>query len=133
MIFVDTGAFVGRFLANDQYHEAALGLWDQVERANETCVTSSLVLAETITLLARRSSAAFAVEKARLIYGSARFQILRPGPAEEADALAVLLKYADQRVSFTDAVSFVLMQRDGLRRAFTFDAHFPIAGFELWS
>lgn len=133
MIFVDTGAFVGRFLVNDQYHAAALRLWDQVERANETCATSSLVLTETITLLARRSTAAFAVEKARLIYSSPRFKILRPGPGEEADALAVLLKYADQRVSFTDAVSFALMQRDGLRQAFTFDAHFALAGFELWS
>lgn len=133
MIFVDTGAFVGRFLANDQYHEAALRLWDKVERTNETCVTSGPVLVETITLLARRSSAVFAVEKARLIYGSPRFTILRPSPGEEADALAVLLKYADQRVSFTDALSFVLMQRDSLRQAFSFDAHFPLAGFELWS
>lgn len=133
MIFVDTGAFVGRFLANDQYHEAALRLWDRVEHADETCVTSSLVLAETITLLARRSTPAFAVEKARLVYGSTRFEILRPSPTDETDALAVLLKYGDQRVSFTDAVSFVLMQREGLRQAFTFDAHFPLAGFELWS
>lgn len=133
MIFVDTGAFVGRFLANDQYHEAALRLWDRVEQSDETCATSSLVLAETITLLARRSTSAFAVGKARLIYSSTRFEILRPSLMDETDALAVLLKYADQRVSFTDAVSFVLMQRANLRQAFTFDAHFALAGFELWS
>ena len=130
---MDTGAFVGRFLVNDQYHEAALRLWDKVERTNEICVTSGPVLVETITLVARRTSPAFAVEKARLIYRSARFKILRPGPVEELEALAVALKYADQRLSFTDCLSFVLMQRDGLRQAFTFDAHFPLAGFELWS
>lgn len=133
MIFVDTGAFVGRFLANDQYHASALRLWDKVEAANEPCVTSSPVLVETITLLARRTSAAFAVEKARLIYSSAAFEILRPSAADESAALAVALKFADQRLSFTDCLSFVLMQRAGLRRAFTFDAHFALAGFELWS
>ncbi|MEQ2007525.1 MAG: PIN domain-containing protein [Limisphaerales bacterium] len=133
MIFVDTGAFVGRFLVNDQYHETALQLWDTVERTNEACLTSNLVLVEFITLLARRSTPSYAAEKARLIYGSARFEILRPGPVEEAEALTVLLKYADQRVSFTDCVSFVLMQRQNLRTAFTFDTHFRLAGFELWS
>ena len=133
MIFVDTGAFVGRFLVNDQYHETALQLWDKVERGNETCVTSNLVMVEFITLLARRSSPGFAAEKARLIYGSSRFEILRPGPVDEAEAMAVLVKYEDQRISFTDCLSFVVMRRAGIRLAFTFDSHFPLAGFELWS
>jgi predicted nucleic acid-binding protein len=38
-------------------------------------------------------------------------------------------KFADQRVSFTDCVSFILMRRHRLARAFTFDRHFGDAGF----
>ncbi len=40
-------------------------------------------------------------------------------------------KFAGQKVSFTDCVSFSLMRRHGLNRAFTFDRHFADAGFEL--
>jgi len=36
--------------------------------------------------------------------------ILRPEPDEERRALELFKKYGDQRVSFTDCVSFVLMK-----------------------
>jgi uncharacterized protein len=38
-------------------------------------------------------------------------------------------KYSDQRVSFTDCISFVLMKRERVKIAFTFDRHFSLAGF----
>ncbi len=39
---------------------------------------------------------------------------------------------ADQGVSFTDALSFAVMRRLSIGRAFTFDRHLALAGFELW-
>ncbi len=42
-------------------------------------------------------------------------------------------KYADQRVSFTDCISFVLMRRHKIRQVFSFDRHFELAGFVVWS
>lgn len=59
-------------------------------------------------------------------------EVLRAGLAEELEAVPLLEKYADQKVSFTDCVSFVLMRRQGIERAFSFDKHFPAAGFRLW-
>lgn len=47
----------------------------------------------------------------------------------EAEAIAILRRYADQEFSLTDAVSFALMQRRGLTTAFAFDTHFATAGF----
>jgi uncharacterized protein len=41
----------------------------------------------------------------------------------------MLHKYADQRVSFTDCISFVMMKRERVKIAFTFDRHFSLAGF----
>jgi predicted nucleic acid-binding protein len=46
-------------------------------------------------------------------------------------ALERFEKYADQNVSFTDCVSFVLMQKHGIRTAFSFDRHFAMAGFDV--
>ena len=47
-------------------------------------------------------------------------------------SLRWLEKFADQKLSFTDALSFTLMRREGLSTVFGFDRHFESAGFELW-
>ncbi len=133
MMFVDTGAFVGRFIIDDQFHSRALQLWDKAADARETFATSNFVLAETITLTARRSHQQFAAEKARLIYSSSAFNILRPSLEDELAAFEWFQKYADQKVSFTDCVSFVLMMKAGIGTAFSFDRHFELAGFKLWA
>jgi len=90
------------------------------------------VLDETLTLLGRRTSHTFAAERGRALYASRDLDILRPDGEVELAALDLFEKYADQAVSFTDCTSFVLMRRAGVKRAFSFDAHFEIAGFELW-
>lgn len=132
MIFVDTGAFLGRSLASDQFHARAVAGWKRITDKGERCCTSSFVLDETLTLLARRADYAFAAERGRAIRGSRMLEILRPSEKIEDEALDLFEKFADQRVSFTDCVSFALMRDKRVKRAFTFDAHFERAGFELW-
>jgi len=132
VIFIDTGAFVARFVERDQFHRRARVAWRSVERAPQRCFTSNFVLDETFTLLARRTSYAFAVLRARSLLSSRVLEVLRPGRDEELLALDLFEKYADQAVSFTDCVSFVLMRRAGISRAFAFDRHFELAGFERW-
>jgi predicted nucleic acid-binding protein len=70
VIFVDTGAFIARHLRTDQYHLQAKKGWGTIARRGWRCVTSNFVLDETFTLLARRASYAFAVERARNILAS---------------------------------------------------------------
>lgn len=130
MILVDTGAFLARYLARDQHHEEAQRAWKRVGK--ERLFTSNLVLAETFTLLSRWAGGAFAADRARSILQSEHMTILRPGLDEEIEAIPLLEKYSDQKVSFTDCVSFVLMRRRGIERAFAFDRHFVTAGFRLW-
>lgn len=132
MIFIDTGAFLARHVASDQHHEAAVEAWSELAAGRTPCTTSNYVLDETFTLLARRAGHSFAVERARNILSSASMTILRPGHEEELAALDDFEKYGDQEVSFTDCVSFVLMRKAKLKRAFTFDAHFRYAGFRMW-
>jgi predicted nucleic acid-binding protein len=62
---------------------------------------------------------------------SAALTILRPEAEDEEKAVDLFDKFADQEVSFTDCISFVLMRRNRLERAFTFDRHFGSAGFEI--
>jgi predicted nucleic acid-binding protein len=52
-------------------------------------------------------------------------------PELEGEAQEILRRYKDQDFSYTDAVSFALMQREGIEEAFAFDAHFRTMGFLL--
>ena len=88
---------------------------------------------ELFTLLARRTTYRFAAERARNILDSTAIQILRPERKQEREAIELFAKYADQKVSFTDCVSFLLMKEAKIRQAFSFDRHFERAGFKLWS
>jgi hypothetical protein len=42
-----------------------------------------------------------------------------------------LARFADQRFSLVDAVSFEVMRQAGVSQAFAFDKHFEVAGFAL--
>jgi predicted nucleic acid-binding protein len=131
VIFVDTGAFVARYIRQDSQHRRARRAWADVDRSRSRCFTSSFVLDETFTLLGRRSTYAFAADRARALLGSAALTILRPDADDETAAVELFANFADQQVSFTDCVSFILMRRHRLERAFTFDRHFAGAGFEI--
>ena len=132
MIFIDTGAFLARHLPKDQYHRKAKNFWDSIRKKNETCVTSNFVLDETFTLLGRRAGYRFAAQRARNIYASESLNILRPSREDELEAIDFFEKYSDQRLSFTDCVSFVLMKSKKIKRVFTFDQHFQLAGFQIY-
>jgi len=131
VIFVDTGAFIARYIRRDGQHRRARRAWAEVDRSRSRCFTSSFVLDETFTLLGRRSTYAFAADRARALLSSTALTILRPDADDEVAAVELFDKFADQQVSFTDCVSFVLMRRHRLERAFTFDRHFADAGFEV--
>ena len=131
MIFIDTGAFLARYAKRDQHHADAIAFWEELARVGTPCFTTSFVLSETFTLLARRTDYRFAAERARQLYASNVLQILRPDANNEVAAILLFEKYADQQVSFCDCVSFVLMRGLGIPDAFTFDGHFAIAGFNI--
>jgi len=132
MIFIDTGAFIARFLIRDQHHEKSLAKWEKLQKSKKKCFTSNFVLDETFTLLGRWVNYDFAADKANNIYTSNAFTILRPELEDELAALKYFKKYADQKVSFTDCISFVLANKNKIKNIFTFDQHFKRAGYKQY-
>ena len=130
MIFIDTGPFLAQRLSRDPYRKQSLSVWKRLEQSNERLATSNFVLDELITLLAKRASCAFAFDAVRGLYDSSRLSILRPESEDEILALGLMRQFADPEISFTDYLSFALMKRNRIRKAFTFDKHYKIAGFE---
>jgi predicted nucleic acid-binding protein len=131
VIFVDTGAFIARYVRRDGHHARARRVWAEIEKLRTTCFTSNFVLDETFTLLGRQTSYSFAAERARALLSSKVLTILRPDAEDELAALDLFARFADQEVSFTDCTSFALMRRHRFSRVFTFDRHFLAAGFEV--
>lgn len=130
-IFVDTGAFLAKEIAADQYHIPALEFWRDIHEKGLKIYSSEHVLDETATLLARRTSYAWSADWGRDVLG-AGIHLLPAGEGEFAQAFVLMKKFADQAVSFTDCISFVLMKKQGLRDVFGFDRHFVSAGYRLW-
>ena len=106
-------------------------MWELLCQKDAKCVTSNFVLDETFTLLGRRAGYDFAHERALNLYASQALTIMRPDLNDEMIGLNYFKKYADQSVSFTDCISFALMDRIKTKRVFTFDKHFPWAGYQL--
>lgn len=123
MIFIDTGPFLAKYIKNDQYHSLAVEKWKMVKKENKV-FTSNHVIDEAITLLSRKTDFYFAFEKAKRIYSTDRFTILRTDLEDELRALKYFKKYSDQKVSFTDCLSMSLIERYRIDKIFTFDRHF---------
>lgn len=130
-IFIDTGAFLARYIEKDQHHKEALVKWNKLHKSNSKYFTSNFVLDEMITLLGRWAGEEFSLEKAYSIYNSDSFTILRPEESDEMHALEYYKKYRDKKIGFTDCISFALMKKQRIQKVFSFDRHFADAGFSL--
>ena len=134
-LFIDTGAFIARYDADDQYHQIATAAWAQLAppASRWRLVTSGGVLGETFTLLGRRAGFPFAATIAQAILDSPSFSIRWSDPGVAGAALVLFTKLADQSVSWIDCESFAIMRGSRITRAFTFDRHFEDAGFHRWA
>lgn len=128
-IFIDTGAFLARYLVNDEHHTNAISTWNKLQKAHNKFYTSNFIMNEMITLLGRWVTPEFSLEKAHAVYDSSSFIILRPDESDEIQALEFYKKFRDKKIGFTDCISFALMKRYKAAKAFTFDRHFVDAGF----
>jgi len=130
-IFIDTSAWVALADTDDSNHKKAAGNYPSILSEFGRMVTSNLVIGETYILLLKElgHNAAFAfLEKIRT---SPRIVRVYSTELIETEAEALLRKYDDHDFSYTDAVSFVIMKRQKLKKAFSFDKHFLNAGFEV--
>ena len=132
MIFVDTGAFLARYLRRDQYFDRARERWLLIRNEAIPLMTTNLILVETATLLSRRGRPEVAVRKIRSIYQSSSFSIHSSSKEDELAGLDLMVHYRGHDISLVDGVSFALMRKLGITRAFSFDHHFSVAGFELF-
>jgi predicted nucleic acid-binding protein len=124
-VFVDTSAFYALTNPGDADHEAAMGILAEFDSQLAGLRTTSFVMAETYGLVLQRVGA----WKARAFLASlrrSRTEVVSVSDADLLRAEAILYHYDDQDFSYVDAVSFAIIERLRIRRAFAFDQHFVV-------
>lgn len=123
-VLVDTSALYALLDKDDGYHRKAVSLLHSLPRRGLSPVLTNFIAAECHALLLSRLGA-----------GTARGWLLKQSwPVEpvnlhdEERAKEIIRRYTDKTFSYTDATSFAVMERLGIREAFAFDPHFQQYG-----
>ena len=126
-VFVDTSALLAVLDADDREHVRARRAWERLVAGGESLLSSSYVLVETSALAQRR----LGMDAVRALHEDV-CPILAIEWVDEAvhrAGVEAMLAQGRRRLSLVDCVSFEVMRRSGVVRAFCFDPHFTEAGF----
>ncbi len=127
-VFVDTSAFFAVLDADDENHDAARQVWEDLLTREVVLVCSNYVLVETLALVQRRLGL-----PAVRTFQEDIMPVLNVEWVDETIhqvGIASVLAAARRGLSLVDCVSFEIMRRLGIKMAFTFDPHFEEQGFE---
>lgn len=130
-IFLDTSGLIALSDEKDRNHERAKESLNEKVQKGARFVLGRNVLAEYIDGVTKRIGKEKAIEELDSILNS---KLLVIEPLSEADwnkAFNCFRKYRDKQIDLTDCLSFAIMERLGLKSAFTFDNDFKIHGFEV--
>ena len=124
MIFIDSGIFIGYFIVQDKYHSVSVSYLDKI--FNEDLVTSSDIVTETINWLTRKSHTKLIQDIGNILIEEEIARIIAIDYEDRLEALEILKKYSDQKLSFTDATSFAVIKRFDIKKVFSLDKHFKL-------
>ena len=128
-LFVDSGGWIALRSRRDQYHSEADALFREAIRRHIPLFTTNLVIAETHRLTLFRAGVEAAWRALDRIDASRRVTIVFPTADDHAAARRWLSRLAPRPITYTDAVSFAVMQGTRCRYFLGFDADFAAAGF----
>ncbi|NCV23186.1 MAG: PIN domain-containing protein [Chloroflexi bacterium] len=121
-VFVDTSAFYALADPSDANNRASKLIAHRIAVLGLSAVTTTLCLAELHPLVLSRRGRHPALQVLRDVVANTTIMV-RPTPNDERRAVGILEAYSDKDFSFTDAVSFSVMERLGVSVAFSFDRH----------
>lgn len=128
-LLVDTSAVYALIDRDDTYHRKAVTLLRSVPRRGLTPLLTNFIMAESHALLLSRLGA----EIARDWLLRQIWPVERITPEDEEKTREIIRRYSDKSFSYTDATSFAVMERLGIKEAFAFDPHFRQYGLKLLS
>jgi uncharacterized protein len=132
-LFVDSGAWLALRSQRDQHHAEADRLFREAVQRRRVLVTTNLVLAEVHRLTLFRVGAEPALRALDRIDASQRVVVHFASAEDHAAGRRWLVRLMPRPITYTDAVSFAVMEATGCGDVLGFDGDFAAAGFTLWS
>jgi len=129
-IFIDTSALIAIMNKKDQYHARAIDIFTATAKGKNSIIITSHVFAETITRIERKVSVKQAILAGKMLLNNNGIKIIIPQEDIIDSAWNIFQKYQDQEFSFVECISFAVMKEMRITKAFAFDKHFKIVGFE---
>ncbi|MEW6416581.1 MAG: PIN domain-containing protein [Nitrospirota bacterium] len=125
-IFVDTSAFIAMRVKDDVNHKSAYDFLNIIKDRKLRLHTTNFILDEVYTYFSKVHE--IAIEMAELIINNPLITLHRIGVEDEDKALNILKDCDDKDFSYTDATTFAVMERLGMKIIFAFDEHFKQYG-----
>lgn len=119
-ILVDSDAFVGQFYAKDPHHANALSVFSQLERNQERIAATSMVVAETATVLSHRSGQDLARKFFSAIKKS-KLPIIHINEELQEQAINIFQNQKKRGTSMTDCANVAVANLFGIATIFSFD------------
>ncbi|MGH7323927.1 MAG: type II toxin-antitoxin system VapC family toxin [Candidatus Rokuibacteriota bacterium] len=132
-LFVDSSAWIALVSARDQHHAEADALIREAVARRLSLVTTNLVFAEVHRFLLFRAGARAATAALTRIEGSERVKLEFATEIHHRRAHAWLERLASHAISYTEAVSFAVVEALRCTAVLTFDHDFVLAGFSRWT
>lgn len=124
--FIDSSAFIALNHAADQNHERACRIAQHLTGC--TFVVSDCILTETYTILRYRLGFQIANRFLNTVLHSEEYEIVEVNRSMRLQVLDLLERFSDQKISYCDALSVVIMNEQKITDAFAFDYHFAVLG-----
>src|SRR5687767_5805420 len=128
VVFADTVGLIALWNRSDQWHEPAARAFQQLKAERAVLYATTYVLLECGNTAARTN---YRHEPCRLRESLAVDEALIEPTASDWELAWIAYERGEaDNAGIVDQVSFQVMRRLGLKKAFTNDAHFRAAGFE---
>jgi predicted nucleic acid-binding protein len=131
-LFVDSGAWIALRSRRDQHHAEADRLFREALARRVPLLTTDLIIAETPRLTLFRIGIQPALHALDLLDASESVTIRFPAAQEHSAARRWLERLAPRPITYTDAVSFAVMEQSRCRHVLGFGDDFVAPGFTLW-
>lgn len=132
-IFIDTSAFIALFIKQEKYHRNIFSKYQILKQRKYLLITSDYVLVELFTRLSYDFGENITKKIISVIKKAVENEQLRVLFIDEVlfnKSAEILIKFAEHKISFTDASIYTCVKEFEINEVFTLDSDFKRIGLK---
>ena len=128
-VFLDTSYAIALSVSNDEHHQRAVKLAEQLEAEGTRLITTRAIILEIGNALAGLRYRSAAIQLVDALENDPKVKVV-PVTEELCErAFDLYRNRLDKEWGLIDCISFIVMEENGITDALTADDHFKQAGF----